>query len=279
MKSAYQVVTDKVVELLEKGTVPWQKPWKPGMTPTNFKSGRHYKGINMFLLSVMGFESPYWLTLRQANKLGGRIKGGQKSVPVIFWNWIEIKDKETGDIKEKPFLKYYRVFNAEQITGITFPDLNIDQTEFTPIERCANIILAMSKAPEIQHKMQSAWYRPDADIVNMPKPESFDQPERYYSTLFHELSHSTGHKDRLARESLTAKAKFGTTKYGKEELVAEMGSTFLCSEAGIENMTIDNSAAYIENWLKRLRKDANLIVQSASQAQKAVDYILNANQN
>ena len=278
MKSAYQVVTDKVVELLEKGTVPWQKPWKPGMTPTNFKSGRHYKGINMFLLSIMGFESPYWLTLHQANKLGGRIKGGQKSVPVIFWNWIEIKDKETGDIKEKPFLKYYRVFNAEQITGITFPDLNIDQTEFTPIERCANIVVEMPKAPKIQHKMQSAWYRPDADVVNMPKPESFNLPEEYYSTLFHELSHSTGHKDRLARESLTAKAKFGTTKYGKEELIAEMGATFLCSEAGIENTTIDNSAAYIDNWLKRLRKDANLIVQVASQAQKAVDYILNVNQ-
>ena len=276
MKSAYQVVTDKVIELLEKGTVPWQMPWKQSMEPTNFVSGRQYSGINRFLLSIMGFASPYWLTLRQANQLGGRIKGGQQSMPVVFWNWIEVEDKETGEIKEKPFLKYYRVFNAEQTTGITFPDLNIDQTEFTPIERCVNIVSGMHGAPEIQHEMQSAWYSPARDIINMPKPESFDQPEEYYSTLFHELTHSTGHKDRLARESLTAKAKFGTTKYGKEELIAEMGATFLCSEAGIDNTTINNSAAYIEGWLKRLRKDASIVVQAASQAQKAVDHILGA---
>lgn len=274
MKSAYQAVTDKVIELLEKGTVPWQMPWKRGMEPTNFVSGRQYKGINRFLLSIMGFASPYWLTLRQANKLGGRIKGGQQSVPVVFWNWVEVEDKDTGEIRKQPFLKYYRVFNSEQTTGITFPDLNIDQTEFTPIERCANIVSGMLGAPEIQHNRQAAWYSPGRDIINMPKPESFDKPEEYYSTLFHELTHSTGHKDRLARESLTAKAKFGTTRYGKEELIAEMGATFLCSEAGIDNATIDNSAAYIEGWMKRLRKDASIVVQAASQAQKAVGHIL-----
>jgi antirestriction protein ArdC len=272
--SAYQLVTDKIIELLEKGTIPWHKPWKPGMEPTNFVTGRHYKGINRFLLSVFGYKSPYWLTFRQANQLGGRIKGGEKSLPVVFWKWIEVEIRETGKIEERPLLKHYRVFNAEQITGIDFPDLNIEQIDFTPIERCELILSRMRDPPKVEHNMQSAWYSPDRDIINMPKRETFERAEGYYSTLFHELSHSTGHKDRLDRPSLTAKAKFGSTKYGKEELVAEMGSTFLCSEAGIENITIENSAAYIEGWIKRLRKDSSIVVQSASQAQRSTEYIL-----
>lgn len=277
-KNAYDIITDRILDLLEQGTVPWQKPWTGGGLACNLVSKRPYRGINCFLLNISGYSSPYWATLNQINKLGGRVIKGQKSTPVVFWKWLEIEDQETGEKVEKPFLRYYRVFNLEQTEGIESPDLpDEEQKEFRPIERCEQLISGMPKRPRIQHVHQAAWYKPDEDLINLPRPETFDSPEDYFSVSYHELAHSTGAKSRLNRPTLTDMAPFGSTNYSKEELVAEMTAAMLCGATGIENKTIDNSAAYVQGWLKKLKNDRRLVVLAAAQAQKAADYIQGVN--
>ncbi len=272
--AAYQVITERIISLLETGTVPWHKPWKGGGEAKNLVSMRGYRGINRFLLNAASYGSPFWLTYIQAKNLGGFIKKGQKSTPVVFWKLLEKEDEQTGEIKEIPVLRYYRVFNLEQTDGIQVPEPEmVEQQEFKPIERCEQLVASMPNPPKIQYKSQAAWYRPKEDLINMPRPESFDSPQEVYSGLFHELAHSSGHKSRLNRPTLTDMCPFGSTNYSKEELVAEMCAAFLCGVTGIENQTIDNSAAYIKGWLKRLRNDDKLVVFAAAQAQKAADYI------
>ena len=272
--NAYQIVTDRIIELLEQGTVPWQKPWKGGGQAQNLMSKRPYRGINQFLLNASSYASPYWLTFNQAKKLGGSVKKGSKSTPVVFWKWLEVEDKDTGEKKEVPFLRYYRVFNLEQTEGIQPPkEDQAPDRPFSPIERCEQIMAEMPSPPALQHQVQSAWYSPRKDLVNMPRPETFVSDEEYYSTLFHEMVHATGHETRLNRPTLVDMAPFGSTNYSKEELVAEMGAAMLCGVTGIVNQTINNSAAYIQGWLGKLRKDSTLVVQAAAQAQKAVDWV------
>ena len=273
--NAYKVITDRIIGLLKAGAVPWHKPWKGGGPVKNLVSQKAYRGINQFLLGCSDYASPFWLTFNQAKKLGGSIGKGEKSTPVVFWKLLEKKDAETGEKKEIPVLRYYRVFNLEQASGIQGPEPeDQDQQEFTPIEQCELVLHNMPNPPRIQHKRQAAWYRPDEDLVNIPKPESFETPASYYAVIFHELSHASGAKHRLNRPTLTDMCPFGSTNYSKEELVAEMSAAFLCGATGIENTTIDNSAAYIKGWLKKLRKDEKLVIHAAAQAQKASDYIL-----
>jgi len=272
--NAYEIITDRILELLEQGTVPWQRPWTGGGLARNLVSKRPYRGINCFLLNISGYSSPYWATLNQINKLGGRVIKGQKSMPVIFWKWLEVEDQETGERVEKPFLRYYRVFNLEQTQGIEAPESEKpEQIEFNPIRRCEELVTGMPNPPRIVHERQSAFYRPKSDLVNMPRPETFVSAEEHYSTLFHELAHASGHESRLNRPSLTEMAPFGSTNYSREELIAEMTAAMLCGVTGIENKTIDNSAAYVQGWLKKLKNDKRLVVLAAAQAQKAADYI------
>lgn len=274
MSKAYQVITDRIIELLEAGVTPWHKPWSGGGEAMNLVSKRPYRGINRFLLNVAGYASPYWLTFNQANKLGGKIKKGSKSTPVVFWKLLEKEDEKTGEKKEVPVLRYYRVFNLEQTEGIDGPEPEeMEEQVFTPIERCEQIMASMPNPPKLQHRHQAAWYRPSLDLINLPKPESFESAEEYFCTWAHEAAHSSGHKSRLNRPTLTDMAPFGSTNYSKEELVAEMTAAFLCGVTGIDNVTIDNSAAYLNGWLKKLRKDNRLVVLAAAQAQKAADYI------
>ena len=247
---------------------------KPGFFNTLLISKRPYRGINCFLLNISGYASPYWATFNQISKLGGKVIKGQRSTPVVFWKWIEIEDKDTGEKVEKPFLRYYRVFNLEQTEGLKSPESEDPQEIiFTPLQQCEQIIENMPRKPMAQHKFQAAWYKPSIDLVNMPRPETFESAEEYYSTFFHELAHATGHPGRLNRPTLTEMAPFGSTNYSKEELVAEMTSAMLCGVTGIENRTIDNSAAYVQGWLKKLKNDKRLVVLAAAQAQKAADYI------
>jgi antirestriction protein ArdC len=271
----YTMITEKIQEELEKGNVPWRKPWAglEGM-PKNMVSKKEYRGINIFLLACQTYVSPYWLTLKQANDLGGKVKKGEKSTPVIFWNWVKKVNEETGKVDKIPFLRYYRVFNLEQCEGIESPDLPIVNNPFSPLEQCETVAKNMPKKPEIVHERQIACYNPVSDKVNMPRPETFDGNSEYYSTLFHELTHSTGHKDRFNRPEMGT-SFFGSHDYSKEELTAEMGAAFLCGFCGIETSTIENSAAYIRGWLTKLRSDAKMVIQAAAKAQKAVDYILN----
>lgn len=283
----YKIVTERVISILESGTAPWRKTWSGGDAPCNFISKKKYRGINSLLLSTTCFSSSYWLTFQQVKTLGGYIRKGEKSELVIFWKFFnQVSNSEDSDGKfdnkkqsRPPLLRYYRVFNIEQTEGLE-KQLPEEQNEqpFTPIETAARIIEAMPQRPRIEHKEQSAFYSPLMDYVNLPRPETFSAPDNYYAVAFHELTHSTGHESRLNRAGVAGAklASFGSEDYSKEELIAEMGSAFLCAEAGI-NSTLENSASYLKSWLKVLKGDSHLIVSAASAAQRAVDFILNRN--
>ena len=259
----YEIVTEKILASLENGCVPWHKPWSGGGLPMNLKSKKAYRGVNVFMLSLQGRQSRYWLSYKQATEMGGQVRKGEKSTLVVFWKRLKVDDKATGEKKIIPMLRYYSIFNLDQIDGIEDPD-KLTLGEHKPIAEAETIVANMPNRPEIQHKEQRAFYAHDRDLVNMPLPESFDGAEEYYSTLFHELGHSTRHKSRLDREK---------NNYAQEELVAEMTSAFLCGVTGIESKTLDNSAAYINTWRKRISDDPRLVVTAGAQAQKASDYI------
>ncbi len=276
----YQMVTDRIMAELEKGLVPWHRPWQTAGLPKNLVSKKEYRGINVFLLACTEFGSPYWLSFKQVKQLGGQIKKGSKSTVVVFWKWLEIDDKDNPDKpKQIPFLRYYRVFNLEQTTGIDpkrIPATPEQQpNNHSPIEQAEAIIAGMPNRPTMTNQDKNrAFYRPTTDTVNIPPLERFESPEQYYSTTFHELTHSTGHEKRIGRRKSTEPRHFGDSAYSNEELCAEFGAAFLCGHSGIEQNTVKASAAYIANWLKALRNNKKLAVHAAAQAQKATDYIL-----
>jgi antirestriction protein ArdC len=284
----YQIVTDRIIAMLESGVVPWNKPWTNAHErfPTNFTSKRAYRGINIVMLSMARFASPYWLTYRQAAEMGGHIRAGEAGMPVIFFKMLDHSDapnrprsESSGNPESRsrsiPILRYYTVFNLQQCENLPVPESVAITTPIAPISACEAIVQGMPNRPTIEHIQGQAFYNRTRDLVNMPPQGLFEHSESYYSTLFHELVHATGHPARLDRQTLVEAGKFGDENYSKEELVAEMGATFLCSLAGIENQTIENSAAYISNWLTKLRTDRKLLVQAGSAAQKAVDFITN----
>jgi len=279
MNNVYAIITETIIKKLQEGTIPWHMPWSSD-GPRNLISGKAYRGINVFLLGSLGYMSPYWVTFKQAQSLGGHVNKGEKGTPVVFWKTYSKMetDSDTGKHEEvsRFVLRYYRVFNIEQcnLPAEEVPQEDPTTKEFDPIPKAESVVEAMPNAPAITHQSQRACYSPLLDVVNMPKPESFDTPENYYSTLFHELTHSTGHESRLNREGIIDPVRFGSHSYSKEELVAEMGAAFLSGHCGIEDRILDNSAAYIQGWLGRLRNDPKLVVMAAAKAQKASDYIL-----
>lgn len=273
MPTAYEVVTESIIKQLESGVAPWRKPWHTEM-PANLASKKEYRGINVFLLASLGYGSRYWLTYRQAQALGGGVKKGEHGSRVVFWKIGEYRkeDKETGETENRKsmLLRYYTVFNVEQCEGIKSPE----QTRVIhPLEQCETIVSSMPNPPGFEQDSR-ACYRPSTDSVGMPARSAFDSAEEYYSTLFHELTHSTGHPSRVGREGIMEHNPFGSEDYSKEELVAEMGAAMLCGVASIQSRTLKNSASYLQSWINRLRSDSRLIVSAASQAQKAADYIL-----
>jgi len=286
--NAYQEVTDKLIEALENGTVPWRKPWRTATVgfPTNLVSGKEYRGINVFVLSVLAreFGSRYWLTFNQAKKLKGSVRRGEKGTRVYFFSMLEkeINDKDSGEVVKKriPMWRSYTVFNAEQCDGLQHPRLvqemtGVKEAPVSAIEAGDAIVDGWSDCPAINYGGGSAFYRRSTDDITVPNRDRFETAEGYYSTLFHECVHATGHKDRLGRLGLSESAAFGDKVYSKEELVAEFGAAFLCARAGIEqDGTIENSAAYIDGWLKKLKSDVRVAIEAASQAQKAVDLIV-----
>lgn len=283
-KDVYDIVTDKVISLLEAGVNPWNCGFKKGYAfsrPTNHKSKKAYRGLNYFLLSCAPFSSPLWLTYKQAKELGGTVKKGEKSWPVIYWNWVfvDADGKRVADEskakKKLPFLRYYNVFNTEQIEGIEIklpepPEL----TEHEKIEACEKVIAGYKNPPKITIRGEQPCYSPARDEVLMPDIGLWDKAEEYYSVTFHELAHSTGHKSRLNREGITAEAAFGSKVYSKEELVAEMTAAYLSNHCSIDGSTLDNSASYLQSWIKVLKGDSRLVVNAAAAAQKAADHIL-----
>lgn len=282
-RDIYQEVTNKILERLDQGTVPWQNPIRRGSGdgwPKNLHSGKNYRGINVFLLGMTaweaGFRSDYWITFKQAQERGGEVKKGEKSSLVIFWKQLDKEDSETGEDVRIPLLRHYNVFNVEQCHGINIPDAPDEPpTEpFEPLEHAEAIVTGYQNGPKIREEGSRACYRPSTDEVFMPLAKQFLDRESYYSTLMHELSHSTGHSQRLNRGLDTNLAPFGSPDYSREELVAEMSAAFLCASCGISPPTIDQSASYIDHWRKQLQGDKKLIVQASAAAQKATDWIL-----
>ena len=157
--------------------------------PRNLITGKVYRGINLFLLNMANYTSPYWLTYNQCKERGGCVKAGEKATPIVFWKFDK-KEEEEGEGKKAPLLRYYNVFNSEQCEGLNIPQLEAEVREFAPIEVCMTTVAAMPNAPEIRHGDQKAYYVPSMDYVNMPKPETFTSAEEYYSVLFHQLTHS-----------------------------------------------------------------------------------------
>ena len=263
--------------MLEAGVAPWNRPWRGAANqPKNLMSGKDYRGINVFLLGCTGYTSPYFLTYNQASKVGAHVRKGEKGYPVIFWKFGEREVQDAGETvtKSSVLCRYYTVFNVAQVDGLDVPqDMLEPIPPSNPIAECEQLLAGYVGRPEVRHGSSGAWYSPRFDVVDMPERALFISPEAYYSTLFHELAHSTGHSKRLDRATLVDAGRFGDANYSKEELVAEMSAAYLCGLAGIENQTINESASYLQGWLSRLRNDARLLISAASQAQKAVDYM------
>jgi len=276
----YEIVTEKIAEKLEQGEVPWHMPWHSSAgSPKNFVTMKDYRGINIILLSMSGYSCPYWISFKQVKEKGGRVKAGEKGTLIVFYKWLEHEDKENPeDVTRIPMLRYYYVFNLEQTTGIDFKMPEEALNGNSKIDNCENIVNGYIDKPKIVCS-RKACYSPSFDCIQMPSLEQFESSEFYYSTLFHEMVHSTGHENRLNRRTVTDLCPFGSSNYSKEELVAEIGAAFLCGITGIENKTIDNSTAYIRGWLRVLRNDRRMVVLAAGAAQKAADYIQNRNTN
>ena len=271
----YSEVTSRIMEQMEQGVIPWQKPWVACGKAISRTTGKPYSLLNQMLLGRLG----EYLTFKQCQEAGGKVKKGEKASMVVFWKFIEQKDEETGEVKEVPFLRYYNVFHIDQCEGITAK--HTTETAFpdgaATLESAQEIIYDYlgREGVKLSHEEgDRAFYRPATDEVVLPIRKQFMSTAEYYSTVFHELTHSTGHPTRLNR--LTRPSFFGTEDYSKEELVAEIGAATLVNHVGLETASsFRNSAAYIQNWLGVLKGDKRFIVSAAGRAEKAVNLILN----
>lgn len=264
----YEMVTDRIIKELEKGVVPWRRPWVVNAA-VNWTTQKPYRGINTLLLPPGEYA-----TFKQVSEAGGKVKKGERGHIVVFWRWIEKEDEETGEKEKIPFLRYYKVFEINtQCEGLESKrkELHFDHD---PIAEAEKIVEGYRDRPEIRYQSGRAYYVPALDFISVPPLNDYPKVEEFYSTLFHEMVHSTGHKNRLGRPGIETAAEFGSETYSKEELVAEIGTAMLCAMCGIDNSTIENSAAYIGGWLQKLKNDPRLIIRAAGQAQKAADYIL-----
>ena len=286
--NTYEIVTERIIQLLEQGVIPWRRPWNAAGAPRNLGSKKTYRGVNFFLLSATKYVSPYWLTFRQANELGGSVRKGEHGQVVIFWKVDRDADPESDadaeniDECEKSrrrfVLRFYRVFNAEQceLPQAVLDKLpKIETYQHDPIETAERIIANMPNPPALEYGGTKAFYSPAADRITLPPRELFISAEEHFGSWAHEASHSTGHPKRLNRESIAEAAPFGSPTYSFEEMVGELSAAYLCAEAGISPAVIENEAAYLQGWLSKLKCEKRLIVIAAAKAQRAADYILN----
>lgn len=270
----YERVTNHILDLLKKGVVPWKLPWTHS-APVNLVTGKRYRGANVLVLRSAGFESPYWLTYKQAQNLGGFVKRGEQGCPITFWNQIEAP-KEDGTEEKKVVLQHKAVFNIAQVEGVDAPSVSTEST-FAPISSCDEIVTSYKNRPAIVHGGQQAWYSPAQDLIKMPQQEAFSSSAAYYSTLFHELVHSTGAEHRLKRGGVVDATRFASHEYAFEELVAEIGAAYLAARAGIDANTTPSSAAYIASWMDRLNNNPRWFVMAAAIASSAANFICDKN--
>ncbi|GAB3177619.1 ArdC family protein [Telluribacter humicola] len=284
----FDQITERIVASLEKGVVPWRQPWGFVEPAQNYFTGHIYSGVNSLLMLMDNYETPYFATLNQINKAGGRVKKGSKASLIVFNKYLYydlkgnkisedlVKTMHPSTYEKRYYLKYDYVFNISMTTGIEIKKQSTRQWDKkASIYECDYFIDHLENAPTIQCKLSDyAVYNKAYDVITMPLLEQFFSTEHYYATLFHELIHSTGHKDRLNRESLTDSKKFGDEKYSFEELVAEIGSCFLCNAFGIDTAPVqENAEAYIKGWVKRLREDTSMIVEASKLAKRGYQFL------
>lgn len=277
MFDIYAAITDRIIDALEAGTIPWRKPWKGGCRyAISHSTGKPYSLLNQLLLGERPGE---YLTWKQIHDEGGRVKKGAESQFVVFWKWLEKEDEDDPEQTRKiPFLRYFNVFHIDDCEGIEpkYAAETFEPSALDPIQHAEEVFqdyLSRTGVTFRQSFMDRAFYRPSDDSINLPQLEQFESAAEYYSTLFHETTHSTGHPARLNR---LESCGFGSDAYSKEELVAEIGAATILSTLGIEtDSSFANSAAYIENWLTVLKNDKRFIVSAAGRAEKAVRLILN----
>lgn len=281
-KKICEMVTNRLIEEMEKGIIPWERPWHGGDGAISHSTGKPYSLLNQFILARGG----EYITFNQCKAEGGKVKKGAKSMPVVFWKQIVVEDTDptTGEKKQKriPMLRYYSVFHIDDCEGIKakYTDEAPRQHPDPDAEAEAIIIDYQTREKMTINRTEAsnrAFYSPSRDYVTVPCIEQYEAPAEYYSTLFHEITHSTGHSSRLARFEGSAKnAAFGSTEYSKEELIAEIGAATLVNHCGLETRSsFRNSAAYLQSWLEALRNDPTMIIAAAGKAEKAVNYILN----
>lgn len=276
-RDVYEIITDRIIEQLEQGVIPWEKPWGGVIDGAyNRISKKPYSLLNQMLLQHSG----EYATFKQWSELGGHIRKGEKSEIVVFWKLQPYEDENADGekiIKQIPLLRYYNVFHVSQVDGIEPKELDLN--EFEPIEEAEKIkteYMTRENLKILEKLTDKAFYSPAFDYIQVPCKEQYQNVEEFYSTLFHEMVHSTGYKSRLDREDVKDCMYFGSENYSKEELTAELGSAFLVNLLGIETKkSFRNSSAYIQGWLGRLRGDKKFIVSASSKAEKAVKYILN----
>jgi antirestriction protein ArdC len=278
VSDVYQIITNRIIEQLEQGTIPWRKTWLDGGMPTNLISGKPYRGINLWLLAMLDYNQNFFLTFNQLREMGGSIKAEEKPNIVIFWKWLEVEDPKTKEVKKRPMLKYYRVYNVWQCEGVEGVNIPKILKPNNPIDEYEFILKSMSNPPVILNRNNQPYYHPEEDYINIPPRDQFKSSEDYYNTLSHELIHASGHKSRLNRSTVMDKNKFGSEKYSIEELIAEFGACYLRSITGLKEQVTENNIAYIQGWIAKLKQNKRMLIYAASQAQKAVDFILNTDE-
>jgi len=263
----YQEITNQIVTALEAGTTTWVKPWSTTGAPYNASSGNVYQGINHLLLSFAPYQSSGWLTFNQAKACGGSVRRGEKSSSqVVFFKPLTVTDKVTDEERQVPLLKTSAVFNLEQIDGLPkkyLPKVLAEGESFQDNAR-ADVLLSQAK---VVHGGGQAFFLPSNDEIHLPEKSEFKSAADYHATALHELTHWTGHKSRLDR---TFGARFGDNAYAFEELVAELGAAFLCSDCGIDGKLQHDS--YIASWIKVLKGDKRAIFTASSAARQAADF-------
>lgn len=284
IKSKHELIADKIIESLESNVIPWKKPWT-SLSPKNLSSMKEYRGINHILLSMIPTKYPYFLTFKQAKDLGGSVLKGSKSVPVFFYSPIKkidenYKNEDESELSVRSYwlMKQYSVFTLEQIEGIQLDQLIDPVIDFTPVMTAENLIKAFLDSQGLKvYPAQNAAYSPNQDHIVMPQKDQFHSVDSYYSTIFHEMIHSTGSEKRLKRAgfSIGEYHRFGSKGYAFEELVAEFGAAMIASYCGVDtSLESGQNAAYIKGWMKNIKEDPTICYKAASKAQAAVDFIL-----
>lgn len=267
----YQDITDKIVSSIEKGVLPWRRPWNASIQIPRRFNGTPYRGVNVILLWIAEIVNHYsvstFMTFAQAKALKASVRKGEKGHLVVKFGTFTAEDKTTGNEREIIYLKHYTVFNVDQIDGL---DVKPTQTMITEDERHSKLLRIINNSHAKIYNGVKAFYNCTEDSITIPFAKHFHSLDGYFAVLFHELGHWTGHKNRLNRDF---EKKHGITGYAFEELIAELTACFVCANYGMA-CNIDNHAAYIDSWLKELKKDKRYFSRACSYAQKAADYLL-----